>query len=164
MSKEHKEGDIIGFLNGPGFLGTHAPLHSDLTLVMILVTAGMFTAGWRLAVHKHDTLHRRVQTAAVILNTLVVLVTMVSSFWIYIVPGIPAKLGEGSYGLTTLHAAIGLAGLLLGVFVVLRANNWVPRPLRFKNYKLVMRTSYAIYMLATLVGVVLYGVVYIYSI
>jgi uncharacterized membrane protein YozB (DUF420 family) len=86
---------------------------------------------------------------------------MITSFIIYILPGIPRKLLEGTYGVTTLHAFIGMLGLLLGVFVVLRANGLMPRPLRFKNYKRFMRTSYALYMLATLIGVIVYVAVYI---
>jgi uncharacterized membrane protein YozB (DUF420 family) len=147
-------------LTGPGFLGTRALLHSDLSLLMILLSAGLFTIGWRLAVRKNFAAHRWIQTSAAILNTLVVLVVMIASFIIYILPGIPAKLLEGTYGVTTVHAFIGALGLLLGVFVVLRANGLMPKRLRFKNYKLFMRTSYALYMLATLVGVIVYVAVY----
>ncbi len=148
-------------LTGSGFLGTRATLHSDLSLLLILLSAALFTIGWRLAVHKKFVAHRWVQTAAVILNTFVVLVVMIASFVIYILPGIPAKLLEGTYGITTIHAIIGTAGLLFGVFVDLRGNGLVPKRLRFKNYRLFMRTSYALYMLATLVGVIVYVTVYI---
>jgi len=89
---------------------------------------------------------------------------MIGSFVMYILPGIPAKLGEGSYGVTTLHAIVGLVGSALGVFIVLRANKLVPKSLRFNSYKRFMRISYVIYMLATLLGVVVYIVVYVYGI
>ncbi len=144
------------FFNRPGFLGTRAPLLSDLTLVLILLTAVMFTAGWQLARRKHYEAHRWLQTAAASLNAIVVLSAMINSFVIHILPGIPSKLLEGDYGVTTLHAFVGTIGLVLGLFVVLRANGLVPKGLRFKNYKLFMRTSYAIYMLATLIGVIVY--------
>ena len=151
-------------LNGPGFLGTNANFRSDATLVLILVAEVLFTIGWRLAIRKRYEAHRWVQTAAVILNTIVVLITMISSFMVYILPGIPGKLNEGSYGLTTVHAVVGMVGLLLGVFIVLRGNNLVPKALRFSNYKLFMRTSYLLYSLATLTGVVVYIVVFVYGI
>ena len=151
-------------LNSPGFLGTNASFRSDATLVLILVTEVLFTIGWRLAIRKRYEAHRWVQTAAVILNTIVVLITMISSFTVYILPGIPGKLNEGSYGLTTVHAVVGMVGLLLGVFIVLRGNNLVPKALRFSNYKLFMRTSYLLYSLATLTGVVVYIVVFVYGI
>jgi uncharacterized membrane protein YozB (DUF420 family) len=155
---------MTDLLNSPGFLGTNATFHSDVTLVLIVFTAVLFTIGWQLALRKRYKLHRWVQTSAVILNTVVVLVAMVSSFVIYILPGIPAKLNEGSYGVTTIHAIVGLVGLLLGVFIVLRMNNLVPKALQFSNYKLFMQTSYLVYMLATLLGVVVYIVVYVYGV
>jgi uncharacterized membrane protein YozB (DUF420 family) len=153
-----------GLLNGPGFLGTNAPFRIDVTLVLILVSAVLFTIGWRLAVRKRYEAHRWVQTSAVILSTAAILVTMISSFVIHILPGIPGKLNQGDYALTTVHAIVGTVGMLLGVFIVLRANKLVPKALRFRNYKLYMRTSYIIYMLATILGVIVYITVYILGI
>jgi uncharacterized membrane protein YozB (DUF420 family) len=153
-----------GLLNGPGFLGTNAPFRVDVTLILILVSAVLFTIGWRLAVRKRYEAHRWVQTSAVILNTIVILFTMISSFLIHILPGIPGKLNEGDYALTTVHALVGTVGMLLGVFIVLRGNKLVPKALRFRNYKLFMRTSYALYMLATFLGVIVYITVYVYGI
>lgn len=152
------------FLNGPGFFGTTANFRSDATLVLILITAVLFTIGWQLAVRKRYEAHRWVQTSAVILNTMAILFTMISSFLIHILPGIPAKLNQDDYAVTTVHALVGLVGMVLGVFIVLRGNKLVPKALRFKNYKLFMRTSYALYMLATLLGVIVYIIVYVYGI
>ena len=151
-------------LNGPGFLGTNATFRPDATLVLILVTAVLFTIGWRLAVRKRYETHRWVQTVAASLNAIVVLSTMITSFLVFILPGIPGKLLEGSYGVTTVHAFVGMIGLVLGVFVVLVGNELVPKSLRFTNYKRVMRTSYALYMVSTLIGVVVYVVVYVFGI
>jgi uncharacterized membrane protein YozB (DUF420 family) len=162
--RNHKEKFMNNFLNGPGFLGTHASLRSDITLVLIIISSILFTIGWQLAIRKHFVTHRWVQTAAATMNAIVVLISMISSFIIYILPGIPSKLNEGSYGITTLHASIGAIGLLLGIFVVLRGNELVPKALRFSNYKLFMRTSYALYMLATLGGVIVYIFVYMMGI
>jgi uncharacterized membrane protein YozB (DUF420 family) len=150
-----------GFLDQLGFLGTNAPVRSDISLVLIMITAIMFTIGWRLALRKQYEAHRWIQTCAAILNAVVVLLAMINVFIVYIVPGIPDKLFQGSYGATALHGLVGTIGLVLGLFVVLRANNLVPKPLQFNNYKLFMRTSYAIYMLATLLGIVVYIMAYI---
>jgi len=155
---------MINLLQGPGFLGTKAHMLSDVTLVLILVTAVLFTIGWQLAVRKRYEAHRWVQTGAATLNTIVVLSTMISSFLTHILPGIPAKLNEGSYGITTVHALVGMIGMLLGVFVVLRGNKLVPKGLRFENYKLFMRASYALYMLATVIGIVVYVLAFVYGI
>ena len=144
------------FLNGPGFLGTHALFVSDLSLILILLTAILFTIGWQLARHSYYEAHRWVQTIAAVINVVVVLGFMINSYVTYILPGIPDKLLTGDYAITTVHAFVGMIGLLLGIFVVLRGNELVPNALRFKNYKLFMRTSYVIYMLATLLGVFVY--------
>ena len=155
---------MIKFLNQPGFLGTRAPFLSDLTLVLILLTAILFTIGWQLARHKHFEAHRWVQTSSASLNAVVVLVVMIRSFVIHILPGIPGKLLQGDYGVTTVHALVGATGLLLGIFVVLRANKLVPQGLRFKKYKPFMGTAYALYMAATLFGVIVYTEAFIIGI
>jgi hypothetical protein len=46
---------------------------------------------------------------------------------------------------------------------VLRANGLVPKPLQFSNYRLFMRTSYALYMLATVLGVLVYMTWFVWS-
>ena len=153
----------MAFLEQPGFLGTTATFMTDLTLTLTLTASVLLAIGAWLAVKEHFLAHQRVQTVAVILNAVVVLVTMISSFITYILPGIPAKLLEGNYGLTVIHALIGLTGLLLGVFIVLRTNNWVPKRWRFDNYKPVMRWAYAAYMLATALGVAVYLTTYLGS-
>lgn len=147
---------MVQRLTGPGFLGTGAPFYSDLSLLLILLTAGLFTWGWRLAVgHKHEA-HRWMQTTATGLNALVVLIVMIPSFAKYILPGVPGKLLEGSYGVTTLHALVGAIGVILGLFVVIRANGLIPKGLPFKNDTKFMRVSYALYIVSTLLGVVVY--------
>jgi hypothetical protein len=60
------------------------------------------------------------------------------------------------YIITTLHATIGSLALLFGTFVALRGNNLVPKFLKFNNYKGFMRLSYALYILATVIGVWVY--------
>ncbi|HEX7555519.1 MAG TPA: DUF420 domain-containing protein [Leptolinea sp.] len=152
------------FLSQPGFLGTHAPFLSDLTLILILITAVLFTVGWQLARHKHYKAHRWVQTVSASINAIVVLSIMVRAYVVHILSGLPAKLLQGDYAVTTVHAIIGAISLLLGIFVVLRGNKLVPKSLRFKNYKLFMRTAYGLYMLATLLGVFVYVEVYILGI
>ncbi|MEN6572224.1 MAG: hypothetical protein ABFD24_10315 [Anaerolineaceae bacterium] len=152
---------MISLLHGPGFLGTRALLYADVTLVLILLSSGLFTLGWRLILHHKETAHRWVQTAAALLNALAVIVVMIPSFVKNIVPGIPAKLLEGTYGVTFFHGLVGAFGLVLGLFIVLRANGLMPKPLQFSNYKGFMRTSYALYMGSTLIGVILYVFVYV---
>ncbi len=143
------------------FLVDYAPSLSNITLVLILLTAISFTVGWQLARHKKYVAHRWTQTVTAAVNAVVVLVVMVNSYVVHILPGIPSKLLQGDYAVTTVHALVGMVGLLLGIFVVLRANRLLPKRLWFSDYKRFMRTSYALYMLATLLGVIVYVEVYI---
>lgn len=152
------------FLNSPGFLGTRASNLSDFTLVLMLFTAILFTIGWQLARYKQYEVHRWVQTVTAGINAVIVLGVMIRSFVVHILPGIPGKLLQGDYGITTVHAIVGTIGLLLGLFVVLRGNELVPKSLKFQNYKLFMRISYSLYMLATFLGLVVYVEVFIFEI
>ena len=63
------------FLTTQGFLGTKATLRSDLTLVLIIVTAILFNIGFILARRKQYEAHRWVQTSSVILNSFVVVIS-----------------------------------------------------------------------------------------
>ncbi len=148
----------------PGFLGTRATFGPDLALILILISSTMFTIGWQLAVHKHYDIHRWVQTSAAIINSSAVLVIMVGSFWGFVLPTLPQKIGQTVTQVTVVHAIIGAITFLLGVFVVLRANKLVPKAWRFKNYKLFMRTSYSLYMLTTLIGIGVYVLTYVLAV
>jgi uncharacterized membrane protein YozB (DUF420 family) len=152
---------MINFLSGPGFLGTHATFHSDAVLVLILVSILLLSIGWQLRIHKHPRAHCPLQAMAVILNTAVVAEWMIGSFILSILPGIPGKLLSGTYGLSTLHGIVGAASVLLGVFVVLRAYNLVPKSLRFENYKRFMRASYLLYLISALMGMYVYLALYV---
>jgi len=132
---------MVPSLNGPGFLGTHAPFQSHLSLVLILLSVLLLSVGVFLARRRRFSAHGWVQIAGVAVNALAVLRVMVASFVTHILPGIPARLLEGDYGVTSLHALVGPCGLLFGIFVALRGNGLVPPALRFKNYKLFMRLA-----------------------
>ena len=151
------------FLHRPGFLGTNANLAADLTLLVILLTAGLFSLGVWLVRNKHYGAHRWVQTAAAVLNAGMVLWMMILPFRDFVAPGIPGKIAQPFYAISVLHGMIGGSGLLLGLFVVLRANGLAPKPLRFSNYRLFMRISYGLYMLATLLGVLVYLTWFVWS-
>ena len=156
-------GIINEFLHQPGFLGTNANRAADLTLVLILLSAGLFTLGVWLVRRKHFTAHRWVQTGAAVLNASLVLWMMLLPFRDFVAPGLPGQAGEPFYAISAIHGLIGASGLLLGAFVVLRANGLVPKPLRFSNYRLFMRVSYTLYMLATVLGVLVYLTWFVWS-
>jgi putative membrane protein len=152
---------VSGLFAGTLLAAVKAPSGAVASLVLIIASAVLMTVGWRLAVLRRFEAHRWVQTAAVGLNSAIVLIWMIQSFVRYVVPAIPHRLGQDSYALTTSHAVVGAVGLVLGVFVVLRGNDLVPASLRFSNYKAFMRSAYALYMLGTLMGVAVYVAAYV---
>jgi uncharacterized membrane protein YozB (DUF420 family) len=141
-----------------GFLGTHANLATDITLVVGLLVATLFTIGVVMAVQGRYQVHRWIQTSAATLNAIFVLWMMILPFRDFVARDFMGSRPPLFYYVTSLHALIGFFGLTLGVFVVLRANKikLIPKALRFNNYKLFMRVSYSLYMLATLVGLGVY--------
>ncbi len=147
-------------LHAPGFLGTHGNFAADITLLLSLLVALIFTAGFVAARRKKYRLHGRIQTAGALLNLMLVGWMMVLPFRDFVIreAAPPRPRPDYFYGITTLHALVGAAALLFGLFVVLRGHNLMIRPLRFNRYRPFMRTAYGLYMAATLLGVAVYVV------
>jgi uncharacterized membrane protein YozB (DUF420 family) len=145
-------------LHQPGFLGTNANFAADMTLLASVIVAILFTVGLVLAIKGRYQAHRWVQTTAATFNAVFVLWLMVLPFRDFIVRDFMGQRPPYFYYITTAHAIVGFVALVFGLFVVLRGNNFmlIPKPLRFNNYKLFMRISYALYMLATLLGIWVY--------
>ena len=148
---------MVEFLHSPGFLGTKANWAADFTLVMGLVVAGLLIWGVRLVRRGEIGLHRVVQTTAVILNIILVAWLMILPYFSFVAPpSNPALLPRVALWVTKIHALVGSSGLLFGTFVMLRGNGLMIKPLQFTNYRLFMRISYFLYMLATLIGIFVY--------
>jgi plastocyanin len=143
-------------MNSKGFLGTNASVLADLTLLLSLIVATILTLGVVMAIKKRYVVHRWLQTTAVALNALLVLLVMIASFWKKAAPGIPDKLDRPYYYVALIHGLIGVTAFLFGSFVALRGNELVPAALKFNNYKRFMRIAYGLYMLTTALGVWVY--------
>lgn len=148
------------WLLGPGFLGTKGTLGPDLSLVLSVLAAVLMIVGWRLAVGGRYEVHRRLQTGAVIVNAVPVVVWMFRSFWRFVVPGLPGNLTRGSYALTTVHAIVGALGVAVGVYLIVRGGEIMRAGARGKDVKTVMRAAFVLYMAGTALGVALYAVLY----
>lgn len=143
-----------------GLLGTRASLGADIALLGSIAVAIAFTVGAWLARRGQYEAHRWVQTAAAVINLLLVLGIMIPSL-----AGVDAAENVGlppsAFLYMTGHEILGASALLFGLFVVLRGNGLVPAALRFNNYKPFMRWAYGLYMAATLIGVAVYLVLYL---
>ena len=145
-------------LHQPGFLGTNANFAADMTLLVSIVVAILFTMGVVLAIKGRYQAHRWVQTTAAMLNAILILWMMFLPFRDFIAKDFMGERPPYFYAVTTIHATIGFVALVFGLYVVLRGNNFIliPSFLRFNNYKLYMRIAYGLYMLATLLGIWVY--------
>ncbi len=143
-------------LHGSGFLGTSANFAADMTLAVMLVAAMLFTVGLVVARLRRYETHRWIQTAAAIINGIMVLWMMLLPFRDFVIRDVGGPRPSTFYVITTLHATVGLCAFVFGWFVVLRGNNLMIEPLRFKKYRPFMRAAYVLYMLATLLGVWVY--------
>jgi uncharacterized membrane protein YozB (DUF420 family) len=137
-----------------------APFGASLSLVLMVVAAVAFTIGWRLAVRKRYEAHRWVQTAAVVLNAVPVVAWMIRSYWLYIRPGLPGNLGRSVDALTTVHAVAGAIGVVIGLFVMIRANQLAAKGESLSRYRTTMCTAYVVYVLATALGIWVYVTMY----
>jgi uncharacterized membrane protein YozB (DUF420 family) len=142
-----------------GFLGTGAPLASDVNLSIQILMGSALLAGMMLARQGQYRAHAICQGSVMLLNLVMIALIMFPSFRWGVLPGLPGGLGNPYYSVATLHATLGAIAQLLGLYIVLRAGtNLLPKLLRFQNYKLWMRTELALWWAVIILGVVTYVV------
>ncbi len=151
------------FFHEPGFFGTQANFAADATLVVMLFTATLFSVGFYLARKENLIAHKWVQTLGALLNLIMVLWMMVLPFRDFIIQDQGGPREGIFYTVTMLHAFTGLSATIFGMFVVLRGHKLMPKFLRFNNYKPFMRGAYSLYIAATLLGVAVYLVWFIFT-
>ena len=141
-------------LHKSGFLGTNANFGADMTLVLSLLVAALFSFGYYLARVRHNyDAHKWVQTGGSTLNIILVLWLMLLPYRDFILQDRGGPRESIFYSVTSIHAFVGFFAFTFGNFVVLRGHKLVPKRLRFNNYKPFMRTAYTLYMLTTALGV-----------
>jgi uncharacterized membrane protein YozB (DUF420 family) len=151
---------MFSYLDGAGFITSRSSMGADLSLIISIAAFVMLTAGVVLAKSRRYDTHRWVQTAAVVLNAVPVVFWMIRSFRLYILPDLPGNLSESVDAITTVHAVAGVIGIVIGLFVMIRANQLAARGLSLSRYKNLMRIAYVVYLLATALGVWVYIAIY----
>jgi len=145
-----------------GFLGTGAPFGADLNLVVQLIMGLALIAGVLLAKQKRYTAHGICQTAVLLLNLLMIGLVMWPSFQQQVKPSLSKVLHKWYYEAATIHALLGIAAELLGLYIVIVAGtNLLPRRLRFKRWKLWMRTELVLWAIVLVSGVGTYCAWYV---
>jgi uncharacterized membrane protein YozB (DUF420 family) len=153
---------VLFSLPAKGFLGTDATFEADVNLVVQLLMAGALVAGVALARRKRYRAHGICQTTVLLLNLLMIGLVMWPSFERQVNPRLPKLLHKGYYAAPMIHAALGITAELLGLYIVLVAGTDVlPAWLRFRNWKLWMRTELAVWFVVVISGLWTYYAWYI---
>jgi uncharacterized membrane protein YozB (DUF420 family) len=152
----------VSFFPMKGFLGTGAPFGADLNLVVQLIMGLALIAGVLLAKQKRYTAHGICQTTVLLLNLLMIGLVMWPSFQQQVKPALSKVLHKWYYEAATIHALLGIAAELLGLYIVIVAGtNLVPQRLRFKRWKLWMRTELVLWAIVLVSGVGTYCAWYV---
>ncbi|PYT65028.1 MAG: hypothetical protein DMG39_30430 [Acidobacteria bacterium] len=139
------------------FLETAAPRGANVVLLLEIAMGIGLLLGARLARKERFRQHAWCQSAIVLLNLAVVTVMMIPSFYVYVLPGVPAKLGKAYYALATTHGAFGAVTELAGLYILLSAGTSIlPEKLRITKYKVWMRTILVLWWVVLLLGMATY--------
>ena len=144
-------------MDAAGFLGTGARFGADLNLVVQLLMGFALLLGMMLARRRLYRAHAICQGSVMLLNLVMIALIMLPPFASDIAPGLPQRLSQSYYFFPTLHAILGSAAQLLGLYILIRAGtNWLPEALCFQNYKLWMRTELALWWAVVIFGIATY--------
>lgn len=145
-----------------GFLGTGAPFGADVNLIVQLAMGGALIVGAILARQKRYKAHGACQTTVLLLNLWMIAVEMWPSFRLQIVPHASRAFHTSYYRIATIHAALGTAAELLGVYIVLvAATKVIPPFLRFAQWKRWMRIELGLWLVSLAWGIATYFTWYI---
>jgi uncharacterized membrane protein YozB (DUF420 family) len=144
----------LAFFPVKGFLGTGATFGADLNLVVQVAMGLALVAGYLLAKRKRFAAHGVCQTTVLLLNLGMIGLVMWPSFEQQARPALPKGLHKWYYAAATIHALLGAAAELLGLYIVIVAGTRVvPRSMRFRNWKRWMRTELVLWSIVLLTGV-----------
>lgn len=145
-----------------GFLGTGATFAADLNLVVQCIMGAALLVGMLLAKQRRYKAHAVCQTSVLLLNLLMIGLVMWPSFQQQLGFGIRRAFHNRYYATATIHAALGTAVELLGLYIVVMAGtNLMPQWLRCKHWKALMRTELALWLIVLSSGVATYYTWYI---
>jgi uncharacterized membrane protein YozB (DUF420 family) len=141
-----------------GFVpGSAASLAADCVLLLEIVMGAALTLGVVFARRRKFRAHAWCQSAVVVLNLVVISAYMAPTFRRAVEPGIPSRLAKSYYWLATGHGMAGIIAELLGLYVLLVAGTtFLPKSFRFTRYKPWMRSTFVVWWVAILMGVLTY--------
>ena len=152
----------MAFLPSKGFLGTGATFEADLNLIVQLAMGTALVAGVCLARQQRYRAHAICQTTVLLLNLLMIASLMWPSLHQQVKPRLSRIFHKSYYAVPTVHALLGMAAEMLGLYIVIVAKTDIlPIWLRFKNWKRWMRTEFVLWLIVLASGATTYYVWYI---
>ncbi len=140
-----------------GFLGTAAPRTADIVLLLEMGMGAALLAGALFARARWYRLHAACQSAIVLLNLALIILTMFPTFHSRVLPKLPDRIRKPYYALATTHAALGGAAEIAGLYILLAAGTkLLPAKLRITRYKLWMRSVLWLWWIVLLLGMATY--------
>lgn len=154
--------DSVSSLPTEGFLGSGGTFQADLNLLVQTVMGIALIAGVVLAKRKRYTAHGICQTTVLLLNLVMIGLVMWPSLQVQVMPALPKVMHRWYYAIAAIHAVLGTTAELLGLYIVMVAGTKIlPQWLRFKNWKLWMRTELMLWIVVLLLGVCTYFIWYV---
>ena len=147
-----------GKADAPGFFGA-GTLLADVNIVLELLLVGGLTFGMMLAKSGNIAAHRVNQSAWVMVNAVLVALIMIPSIRTFKLAHL-SDLGNSGNLIVVVHAAIGAATLIAGLWLVLQMNDILPARWHIRGWKTLMRATLAGYWAIALLGIATYRVWY----
>jgi uncharacterized membrane protein YozB (DUF420 family) len=145
-----------------GFFGTGAPFAADVNLVIQVAMAVALVAGALLARNKRYRAHAITQTTVLLLNLVMIVTVMWPSTRGQVMAAFPDVFGKWYFAAPSIHAMLGIAAELLGLYVALSAGTrLVPERFRFRNWKSWMQTELVLWWITLVTGIGTYYVWYV---
>ena len=140
-----------------GFLGTNAPLTSDIALLLeIVILIILFISRFRFARGKKFVRHGYAMASAVVLHAVTILLVMVPSFVSGFLPSL-GSLGAVWVVIVLIHIPAGIIAWLTGLLLVVEWRFRSETPLRCIKRRRVMRPLFWLWVFALILGIALYA-------
>ena len=142
-----------------GFLGTDAGFITDLTLLAEIIFFIAICVGIVAQRRGRYKLHDWIQTPVVVLNLLLIIFVMVTSFaGQRVISTLPQRPGDAYYLVVAMHALLGLIAEGLAIYALLAGHKILPRKIGQLRYW--MWTTFAFWTAALIAGVATYYIWY----
>lgn len=145
-----------------GFLGTDANFITDITLLAEIIFFIAVCVGVVAQRRGHYKLHDWIQTPVVVLNLLLIIFVMVTSFiGQRVVSTLPQRPTDAYYLVVAIHAVLGLIAEGLAIYALLAGHNILPRKIGRLRYW--MWATFGFWTAALIAGVATYYIWYMQS-